>query len=1102
MRYKFRHLPLAVTVLALVVNVTFPVYAQNPTGSIRGTVTDQQGGVIQNATVTVTNKATGDVRKVSTGGDGIYQASSLLPGEYEVRIEAQGFSTQIIALVVQVGNTTTGDASLRVGAASEIVDVTAEAPQIDKQNYKIDGVITRQKIDALPLNGRNFLQLALLEPGVGVSASNPGAQNNLFNVSIGGAPASLTRLTVDGGSILDPVCGGAAQNFSTESIQEFQISTFNFDLSTGVTSVGAVNIVSRTGTNEFHGSAFLFWRDNEFAALPTFFRPSGDFSPEFNRYQYGGSFGGPIKKDKAFFFGNIERLDQTASIATFVTDRTDRPGLPSLTQFSTVTESPYKGLLINMRGDVKINDKNNIFGRYSRDDNDVFAPDADNTLPSNWRDNQNNDDNLQAGLTTLFTQNIVNDLRFNFQHIVNDEFIPTRDLCPESNPGCVGLGGPQIRVADSNIRIGNTVNAPQNRNLKRYQTTDNVSWQKGAHRLRFGGEWEHNYGYGGWAFLDPALIVVHNPSTILGLNAQNAATINAAPIPAALKAQILAVATLPVPAAFTTPGATITVADLLGLPIVGGTTGGTTIPLVGIGDPSQPPPFQGDIARNSNRYRFYAQDQWQIKPSFTLSFGASYQYETNLQNHDLAKPAILRPLIGNLDNPDVDKDNIAPSVGFAWDVGSKGKTVIRGGAGIYYDTVLFVTRLRERAVIGPLGNGRSQVPGAFFRNTIAFPRLNLPGPLAAFNAFNVFNPLVGDPIFFSLIPTKFTGQNFMDLLSGQVPQILGQFSQLGQAGVTGIDFFKTGTDILDPGLEIPYSEQVSVGVQRQISNDFSVAADFVHRKRVHTLFQNDANLFNRSVARGGPVLRRCVGAAEQTNPAIQCSNGPISVIQSAGRDNYTALLVKADKRFSNRYQFTASYALSRLNGFFTGEDITDPFRFYGPLGADAPHRFTFSGVVDLPWGIQTSLIAVYASRAPFNARVSDTLDVDGDGTTGDTLPGLEINSLGRGTSKEELFRLVNQFNADFGQNVVLPRDFDFGDSFQSHDVRVSKTFKVQERYSFQVIGEVFNLFNIANLGGYSSNITSRNFGQPTSRAGQNFGTGGPRAFQFGGRFSF
>jgi hypothetical protein len=756
----------------------------------------------------------------------------------------------------------------------------------------------------------------------------------------------------------------------------------------------------------------------------------------------------------------------------------------------------------NVRGDIKINDKNNMFARFSLDNNDVFAPDSDNTLPSNWRDNRKDDKNFQVGLATILKTNLVNDFRFNFQHIVNDEFIPSSDLCPPSNPGCIGLGGPQIRVADSNIRIGNTVNAPQNRNLKRYQFTDNVSWQKGAHRIRFGAEFEHNYGFGGWAFLDPALIVVHNPSTILGLNAQNLATINAAPIPEALKAQIRAVALLPVPAAFTTPGATITVQDILGLPVVAGTTGGTTIPLVGIGDPSQPPPFQGEIARRSRRFRFYGQDSWLITPGLTFSFGAAYQYETNLQNHDLAKPALLEPIIGQLGRPGKDKNNIAPSIGFAWDVGNEGKTVIRGGAGIYYDTILFVTRLRERAAIGPLGNGRSQVPGAFFRNVNTYPTLNLPGPLAGFNAFNIFNPAVGAPIFFGLVPTKVTGQDFFNLVQTQVPVILGQFQSLGSAGFTGIDFFKTGTDLLDPDLEIPYSEQISIGVQRQLPRNMAISVDFVHRKRVHTLFQNDSNFFNRSAARGGPVLRRCANAAEQTNPAVRCSNGPISVIQSSGRDNYTAMLVKFDKRFSNRYQFTASYALSRLNTFFTGEDITNPFAFYGPSGADATHRFTFSGVVDLPWGIQGSLIAVYSSRPPFNARVSDTLDLNGDGTTGDTLPGLPINSLGRGTSREEFLRLVNDFNDAFNQNVVLPRNFKFGDNFMSHDVRLSKTFRAKERYSFQVIGEVFNLFNIANLGGFSTNITSSNFGRATSRAGQNFGTGGPRAFQFGGRFSF
>src|SRR5262249_17862750 len=180
---------------------------------------------------------------------------------------------------IQVGNTTSGDAVLRAGTKEEVVDVVAEASTINKEEYKIDGVITRQKVDALPLNGRNFLQLASLEPGVSVSASNPGAQNNLFNVSIGGGPSALTRLTVDGGSILDPVCGGAAQNFSTETVQEFQISTFNFHLSTGITSVGSVNIVSRTGTNQYHGAGFLFFRDHSIAADHTLLPLPRNFGP-------------------------------------------------------------------------------------------------------------------------------------------------------------------------------------------------------------------------------------------------------------------------------------------------------------------------------------------------------------------------------------------------------------------------------------------------------------------------------------------------------------------------------------------------------------------------------------------------------------------------------------------------------------------------------------------------------------------------------------------------------------------------------------------------------------------------------------------------------
>jgi hypothetical protein len=1127
MRYKIRALLLAVTALTLMARMTLPVLAQNPVGAIRGVVTDQQGAVIQNANVTVTNKATGDVRKANTGGDGIYLVSALLPGEYEVKIEAQGFATQLLNVLVQVGNTSTGDISMRVGAANEVVDVISEAPVIDKTNYKIDGVITRQKIDALPLNGRNFLQLALLEPGVGVSVGNVGNANNLFNVSIGGASSALTRLTVDGGSILDPVTGGAAQNFSTDTIQEFQISTFQFDLSTGVTSVGAVNIVSRTGTNDFHGSAFIFFRDDQLAAAPGFFR-SGFGDPSFQRSQYGGSIGGPIKKDRAWFFGNIEFLDQDAAISISHT------GAPAFSTLNATVTSPYEGYLANVRGDFKLTDKHNMFGRFSRDDNNAFAPNGNNRLPSNWRDNRNKDNNAQVGVTSILRQNFVTDVRFNYQRINNVSDIPGEDDCPTSDPVCIGVRGVQIQVNNSNLVIGNETNAPQARILDRYQTRGDVNWQKGAHRIRFGGEWEHNYGKGKWDFFNPALIVLHDPRDVIATNAFTAATINPLPLPAALKAQILAGITIPVPAVFL-PGALgqPTLQDILALPLIAG--------VAGVGDPQQPPPFQGETARQSNRYRAYAQDQWQVNQSFSFLFGASYQYETNLLNHDLDKPELLRALVGDLGRPGKDKNNIAPSLGFTWDVKGNGKTVVRGGAGIYYDTVLFVTRLLERPLTGPAGNGRLSIPTAFFGNPVSFPQLTLGGALAPISAlFNVINPAVGANLNFlnnagpaTTLPTKFTGQNLLDALSTQVPQLQGILNQGAAAGFSSIQFIKAAdlpATLLDPNLESPYTEQFTIGFQHQLPKNMALSVDLVLRNRVHVTsgFDNalDLNLFNRRADRGGPVLPRCT-AAQRTDPSAICSNGAIRVFQSIDRNAYKALLVKLDKRFSNRYQFTASYALSSLRGFFINEDQTDWFGNSGPLDSDVRHRLTFSGVVDLPWNFQASLIAVYASRPPFNARIPSTVDLNGDGTFGDTLPGLEINELGRSVSKDELFGLVTEYNERIARPsagtirpLVLPPNFDFGDNFQSHDIRVSKRVKFGESKAIEGLVEVFNVFNIANLGGFSTRLdqgrfvgtvpatavltapTNFNFGQPSLRVGQAFGTGGPRAIQLGARFIF
>lgn len=1137
MHKKFRLLLLAAALLTLAVRTTIPVLAQNPTGSIKGTITDQQGAVIQNATITVTNKATGTVRTATSGADGIYLVSTLLPGEYEVKIEADGFATQVAVLTVQVGSTTTGDGALRAGTKGEVVDVVAEAPIIDKQNFKIDGVVTRQKIEALPLNGRNFLQLALLEPGVSVTASDVGNANNLFNVSIGGASSALTRITVDGGSILDPVTGGAAQNFSTETIQEFQISTFSFDLSTGVTSVGAVNIVSRTGTNDVHGSGFLYFRDHSIAALPTFVRPSRSFDPDFRRYQYGGAIGGPIQKDKAFFFGNAEKLHQRSVLTFFNT------GAPVFDQFTSTFNSPYDGLLLNVRTDLKLNEKHNMFVRYSWDNNDAFAPVGGNRLPSNWRVNQNDDHNIQFGLTTILRPNLVNDARFNYQRINNISDPPTAQDCPSTFIGCLNAGGAQINIGGlGSNTMGNHDQAPQARHLDRYQTRDDMNWQKGSHRIRFGFEWEHNYGKGLWDFFDPALIVLHDPRSVEATNIAFAASINAAPLPPALKPVLIAAFNIPLPPSLRT-GSTLPISldDILQLPFIAGA--------VGVGDPTQPPPFRTSIARQSNRYRGYLQDSWLVKPGFTFSFGASYQYETNLANHDLTRPELLRSIVGELGNAPKDKNNIAPSLGFAWDVKNDGKTVIRGGAGIYYDTVLFVTRLLERPLLGPAGDGRLSVPTAFFVNPFSFTPI--PPGLGALTVIGrIINPPVGASLNFlnnapgigaGTLPTKFTGAQALAAFSAQVPTLQSNLAAGASQGFSSIQYVKSASlpgTLLDPNLESPYSEQFTVGFQRQLPSNMAISADFVLRKRVNEISGAtgvgsaiDLNHFNRIAANGGPVLPKC-SAAQSADPTAICSNGPIPVIQSIARSSYKALLMKLDKRFSNRYQFTASYALSSSRGFFLRgglpEDQDDWFANPGPESNDSRHRFTFSGVANLPWGIQGSLIAVYASKGPFNARIPGDVDLNGDGVGGDTLPGLKINDLGRGTGSAELFQLVNQYNANIAKPsnglirpLVIAPDFRFGDAFHSQDLRFSKEIRFKERYAIQGLVEVFNVFNVSNLTGYSTGLDVANFtnpttpgdlsitlpstfrfGRPSARAGQAFGTGGPRAFQFGARFTF
>jgi hypothetical protein len=352
---------------------------QEPTGGMEGTVTDAQGGVVPDATVTIRNIATNATRTVTSRSDGHYKAASLVPGSYEVKVTATGFKAFVATDVsVQVGRTTTLDASLQPGGASETVTVTGGGEvTIDRTDNTVSGVVGTLQIQNLPLNGRNFLDLARLQPGAETvdGGSFDPTKANYTGVSIAGQAGRSTQITVDGGSVVDNVVGTTVQNFSQEIVQEFQVGISNFDLSTGASATGSVNIVSKGGTNEYHGNGYVYWRDARFGAFPGLNRLDAihgipqelqrDRIP-FDREQFGGTFGGPIRKDKLFFFSNVEYNNQD--------DISLLNQSPTLIGFNGFTGKPFNELLVTGRVDWRWSDKTSVFFRYSHDNNDQQAP--------------------------------------------------------------------------------------------------------------------------------------------------------------------------------------------------------------------------------------------------------------------------------------------------------------------------------------------------------------------------------------------------------------------------------------------------------------------------------------------------------------------------------------------------------------------------------------------------------------------------------------------------------------------------------------------------------------------------------------------------------
>jgi hypothetical protein len=1027
--------------------------AQAPTGTISGTVKDPSGAVVPNAKVTVSNRDTGLTRDLISGADGSFSAPALPAGNYEVRCEATGLRTMVQPAVVETGAISTVNLAMQVGATTDVITVEGAAANLNYESNTVQGVVTQEQIANLPLNGRSFLNLAQLEPGVLVTPGNPAQFNAQFQVSVMGSPASHTAITIDGSNIRNPVEGGPGQNFSQEMVQEFQLSSTNFDLSTGITSVGAINIVSRSGGNDFHGAGFFYYRDHNISAYPSLVRNSLDLDPYFARKQTGFSIGGPIKKDKLFFFGNFEYAKQTGVYAF-------QPDLPSLAVFGAVAPAPYSGKTFGFKIDYHMSAKTTAFLRYSHDGNTNTGPFGTPTAPSNFVSNSNWVDQYLLGVTSILSPKVVNDLRFTYW------FWQNRNIPAPCN-GCPGEGGPEIYfIGSTNTILGNNFNSPQGRDLRRYPLSDNVTWELGSHRVKFGGEWEHYQGTGYWGFFSPSRVYLLPPE-VLG--------------PAAALYGIVG-------------GKVSSYSDLYKLPVVAFE--------IGVGDRDQPPPYNLDNAKTNERLHFYAQDTWKVRPSFTLNYGLGWEFESNVLNYDESRPALLAPLYGsNLGAPGKQYKNFEPALGFAWNVGKSNKTVIRGGAGIFYDTELLWWRLGERASLGP--DGRQFIGNAaVFNPGPSFPGIPTGASFANFAPyFYTFGAYTAQ------FPYLLAQQNAIYPGTGTAPQILVS----KQAGALGALF--------PQNFPTMQSQHVNIGIQRELSNDLVVQADFVYRHSIHETpggFFGASVDYNKFYSVQGPIIPAC-SPAQAFNPAAQCSNGPIDFWYPGGTSAYKALLLKLNKRFAHRYQFTASYAYQNDDSINNiGQNLNNYFATYGP---DLPrHNLNMSGVVDLRWGFQFSLISAFVSRPPVQPIINGVDNTGTDTQAGATmvLPGMQFNQF---LSQSQLTNLVNQYNTTYAgkpdpaavagispsqiyPKLTLPANYNLGHDFTSQDIRITKSFKIREKYEFRIIGEAFNIFNFGNVTGDSYILNAPEFGLPQQRISYTFGDGGPRAFQFAGRFQF
>src|SRR5262245_19956232 len=722
------------------------------------------------ARVIVKNNATNAEVATTANERGYFNVQNLEAGTYTVTVQQSGFNKYVAKDVnVKVGAVTPLAVALQVGAQEQIVEITATSTEaaVDTSRSTVDGVVTAKTIENLPLNGRNFLDLAQLEPGVQV---RDGVQfepttSQMVGVSVGGRIGRSTRIQVDGVDITDENVGTTTTNISNESIQEFQVSRSTLDASTDLTSSGAINIVTRAVSNQFHGSGFSFFRNDSYAADLRVTRPQGSKTPSFERQNFGGNLGGYIIKDRLFWSLEGERTRQNGQQFTDV---------PIFDGFSGNFPVPLRETNVGGRLDFNVTQNLKAFYRFNHNDNKGVTGFGLTDLAAFANANFTNWHVVGADYNTARWTHSLRYSYLNFNNSIvdgNSQAGTPRTLDPAGSPVLVNIQG--------QLSVGPNANAPQTTFQDNQQVKYDASVTTGNHTVRFGASYNHINEGGLASFFGNAPRVRANftPTTIAAA------------------------------AGFGGAG------DPLNFPLSSIRLGN------GLGFASEKPahnlPFGGFF---NNRIGLYGQDSWKIKRNITLNFGLRYVFDSNIANNDLARTPTLAQfspdLAGKVDRP---ADLFAPQAGFAWDIFKNGKTVIRGGAGLFYESNIINTALFDRPLSLPPGLGNDTPSLSVAAGTV------LPNPATGACLFDIrqYNSTPGN----CSGGVNLLGQPLKNVIAAaQNIQAVYQQVSAGLAanypppGVPPLfdQTLDTGGVLIYNKYKRPYSIMFNIGVQREI----------------------------------------------------------------------------------------------------------------------------------------------------------------------------------------------------------------------------------------------------------------------------------------------